>query len=105
MTRDVPLRERKLKKRIEDDPSRRAIVEAEFPAPAGTPEFTDGYRECIRLYALHAPDKRGVAKKLDDNLLLLEQECLRAGMNRGALARYEGYRQAMKDLRAAKRTR
>lgn len=105
MTRDIPLRERKPKKRLEEDPSRRAIIEAQLPPPAGTPEFKEGYRECIALYALHAPDKRGVAKKLDDNLVLLEQECIRAHMARDATARYEGYRQALKDLRAQKRLR
>ncbi len=103
MPRDIPLRERKPKKRIEEDETRRGITLARFPPPAtATAQFREGYRECIGLYALHVPDKRGVGRILQENMVLLEEECLRDRMSRDALARYEGYRQAMKDLRAAR---
>ena len=52
-----------------------------------------------RAYALHAPNKRGVARVLDDNRIELEEACQRSSMARDDLARYEGYRQALKDLR------
>ena len=103
MPRDIPFQERKPKKRIEDDEARRAVTLARFPPPtAVAAPFREGYRECIGLYALHAPDKRTVARILQDHMLLLEDACLRDRMSRDALAAYEGYRQAMKDLRAAR---
>ena len=75
-------------------------------APAGAPlAFREGYRECVVLYALHAPTKRGVARILDEHCVLLEQACLASEMNRDDVARYEGFRQAIKDLRAARRVR
>ena len=106
MPRNIPLRERKPKQRVEGDPARRAQTTAMFPPPAtATPAFKEGYRECIELYALHAPDRRGVGRTLDTHCALLEEECLRSAMARDALARYEGYRQALKDLRQARRFR
>ena len=106
MPRDIPLRERKPKKSVEDDPSKRAITEAQFPPPSDAmPDFKEGYRECILMYALHAPDKRGVGRTLDNHRILLEDACIRSHMARKELARYEGFRQALKDLRAQRRIR
>lgn len=102
--RERPLRERKPRKRIEEDAAVRAKTAALFPAPEGTAEFKEGYRECIELYALHAPD-RAAGRILDEHRVTLEDACLRANMARTELARYEGYRQAMKDLRSARRIR
>lgn len=103
MTRDLPMRERKARKRIEEDPAARASIAASFPIPAGTPEFKTGYRECLEMFALHAPNKRQVARILDEHCITLEEECLRSNMARDKVAQYEGYRQAMKDLKASKR--
>jgi hypothetical protein len=106
MPRDIPLRERKQKKSVEDDPAKRAITEIQFSPPSDAlSDFKDGYRECIQMYALHAPDKRGVGRTLDNHRILLEDACIRSHMARRDLARYEGFRQAMKDLRAQRRIR
>ena len=103
--RERPLREKKPKKRIEEDAALRDQTLASFAVPDGSPGFKDGYRECLRMYALHAPNKRGVRKILDDYCITLEQECLRQNMAREPLAQYEGYRQAIKDLRRMKKIR
>lgn len=101
--RETPYRERKPKKRIEEDAALRNQTAAAIPVPDGAPAFKEGYRECLGMYALHAPNKRGVARILDEHCITLENECLREQMSRETLARYEGYRQAMKDLRRMKR--
>lgn len=98
MTRDIPYRERKPKKRLEQDESLRQAAIVGIPVPDGVPAFKTGYRECLDMFALHAPNKRGVARILDVHCITLEQECLRTNMARDAVAQYEGYRQAMKDL-------
>lgn len=102
--RERPLRERKPKKRIEEDVSVRSQLEQQFPAPAGERQFQEGYRECISMFALHAPNKRAVGKILDEYCITLENACLRTP-TRENYAAYEGYRAAMKDLRKAKRIR
>lgn len=102
--REIPLRERKPKKRIEDEQSARQQTAAQFPVPPGEPEFRDGYRECIEMYALHAPNKRFVGRILDEYCINLENVCI-ADPTRRNYAIYEGYRQAMKDLRREKRIR
>jgi hypothetical protein len=101
--RDIPMRDRKPKKRIEADSDARTSVASQFSVPNGEPAFKDGYRECISMFALHAPNKRGVARILDEHCITLEQECLRTNMAREAVAQYEGYRQAMKDLKRMKK--
>jgi hypothetical protein len=83
----------------------RARTAAAFPVPDGSPAFKAGYRECLEMFALHAPDRRGVGRILDAHCVHLEEECLRTSMARDAVAQYEGYRQAMKDLRRLKRIR
>ena len=104
--REIPFRQRPQRKPIEEDPSARERTIAAFSPPAGAPlAFREGYRECVVLYALHAPNKRGVARILDEHCVLLEQACLASEMNRDDVARYEGFRQAIKDLRAARRVR
>ncbi len=99
-----PLRERPPKKSIEEDPAARAATLAQHPVPEGAPEFKEGYRECLSLYALYAPDRRNAGRELDRHCVLLEDVCV-ARMTRENVARYEGYRQALKDLRKAKRIR
>ena len=103
--RDIPMREKKVRKRIESDEVLRASTANGFPAPDGSPEFKQGYRECIEMFSMHAPNKRGVGKILEDHCITLEDECIRTHMARPALAQYEGYRQALKDLKARKKLR
>jgi hypothetical protein len=100
--RDIPLRERKPKKRLEDNSEIRSSTTNQFPIPQGEPSFRDGYRECVEMFSLHAPNKRFVGKILDEHCVLLEDACVRSP-SRENYARYEGYRQAVKDLRKAKR--
>ena len=94
-------REKKERKIIEQDPLLREQTVARFALPEGTKEFRQGYMECIQMYALHMPNKRQVARILDEYCITLEQECLRS-MVRENVAQYEGYRQAMKELRRMK---
>jgi len=98
MTRDIPYRERKPKKKLEIDENSRATTLTRFPVPDGASAFKEGYRECVEMYALHSPDKRNVMRILDTHCITLEQACMRANMARESLAQYEGYRQAMKDI-------
>ena len=100
--RERPFREKL--KRIEEDSAVRERTVAQFSIPEGSHEFKEGYRECMSMYALHAPNKRGVAKILDGYCITLEDQCLRS-MTREHVAQYEGYRQAIKDLRRAKKMR
>jgi hypothetical protein len=104
MTRNIPLRERKPKKKIEDDEAARVQLEAAFPAPSGDPAFQDGYRECISMFAINAPNKKGVGRLLDEHCMNLENACM-SNPTRANYAAYEGYRQAIKDLKKAKRMR
>ena len=97
------MRERKARKRIEEDPAARASMVSVLPIPSGTPEFKAGYRECLEMFALHAPNKRRLAQILDEHCITLEEACIRSNMARGDVAQYEGYRQAMKDLKTSKR--
>jgi hypothetical protein len=92
------------KKKIEEDAVLRSQQSATFPIPPGTLEFKEGYRECINMYTLHAPNKRQVGRILDEYCITLEDACMR-NMSRENVATYEGYRQAIKDLRRAKRIR
>ena len=103
--RERPLREKKPRKRIEDDAVLREATMRAFPVPSAAKEFQEGYRECIAMFALHAPNRHGVARLLDEHCITLEDACLRTGMVRDDVARYEGFRQAVKDLRKAKRIR
>jgi hypothetical protein len=100
--RDLPLHERKPKRRLEEDPATRDRVTQSLPAPAGEAAFRDGWRECAEMFALHAPNKRGVRRILDEHCITLEQECMRLA-TRENYARYEGFRAAMKELRRVKR--
>ena len=100
--RERPLRERKPKKRIEEDASLRTQVEAQFPVPQAEPAFQEGYRECISMFALHAPNKRSVGRILDEHCVVLENACMRCP-TRENYAAYEGFRAAMKELKRAKR--
>ncbi len=95
--RDRPLREKQPKRKVEEDADILEKTKALFPVPPGSPEFRDGYRECIELYAINRPRKRGVKRILDGHRLILEEACMRA-MTRENVARYEGFRQAMKAL-------
>ena len=103
MTRNIPLREKKPRKFIEKDVDARTVVASEFVIPNGILEFKSGYRECIDMYTLHAPNKKYVGKILDDYCITLENACIRANMSRESLAQYEGYRQAIKDLKRLKK--
>ena len=103
--RDIPYREHKPKQKIESDAQARSGIAAGFIIPDGGKEFKDGYRECVDMFALHSPNRRGVAKILDDHCISLEEACLRSSMARDDVARYEGYRQAMKDLKRTKKMR
>jgi hypothetical protein len=96
--RERPYRERKPKKRIEEDAALRDKIEKQFPAPVAESAFQEGYRECISMFALHAPNKRFVAKILDEHCVVLENACLRSP-TRENYAAYEGFRAAMKELR------
>lgn len=102
--RERPLREKKPKKMIEADPGLRAQLAQQFTVPDGAPEFKAGYRECISMFVLHAPNKRQVGRILDEYCITLEEACMRE-MSRENIAAYEGYRQAIKDLRRMKRIR
>jgi hypothetical protein len=102
--RERPLRERKPKKRIEEDAQLRNATTTALPAPAAEREFQEGWRECIDAYALHVPNKRFVGKILEDQGILLEQDCINSP-TREHYARYEGYRAALKELRRTKRMR
>ncbi len=103
MTRDIPMRTRIPKKKIEQDHHIRTDVVAAIRIPDGTPAFKEGYLECIQLYALHAPNKRQVGRILDEYCIILEEECLRSNLVRDSMSRYEGYRQAIKDLKKLKK--
>ncbi len=105
MTRNIPLRERKPRKFIEQDVAARNDSASQFVIPNGVPEFKSGYRECINMYTLHSPNKKYVGKILDDYCITLENACIRANMSRESIAQYEGYRQAIKDLKRLKKIR
>jgi hypothetical protein len=100
--RERPLRERRPRKKLEDDPLARQQTAAQFTPPEGPREFKDGYRECMDMFALHAPNKRQVGRILDEYCITLENACI-TRPSRENYALYEGYRQAMKDLRKEKR--
>jgi hypothetical protein len=100
--RERPYYDRKPKKKLEEDASTRAATVEGFSVPPGEPAFRDGYREALQMFALHAPNKRQVSKILDEHCITLENACVTTP-RRENYAQYEGYRQAMKDLRAAKR--
>jgi len=68
-----------------------------FPAPTSSKNFQEGWRECIRLYALHKPNRRALARLLDEHCVLLENECIRSP-TRENYAIYEGFRAAIKEL-------
>ena len=102
--RERPFYDKKPKKRIEDDAAIRDQTSAAFAIPPGEPAFREGYREALSMFALHAPNKRQVGKLLDDHCMTLENACL-THPTREHYAQYEGYRQAMKDLRTARRIR
>lgn len=99
--RERPLRTRRMLK-VEEDESRRAATRAQFPIPDGPQEFKAGYRECLDLFSIHCPNRRGVTRILDEHCVILEEECLRS-MTRENVARYEGYRACLKELRRLKR--
>lgn len=103
MTRDIPMRVKKPKKKIENDHHVRTDIVASIHVPEGNHSFKEGYLECIQLYALHAPNKKQVGRLLDEYCIVLEEECLRSNLVRESMSRYEGYRQAMKDLRKLKK--
>jgi hypothetical protein len=102
--RERPLRERKPKKKIEEDASLREQMLQSFPIPAGEAAFRDGYRECLSMFALHAPNKRQVGRILDEHCITLENACV-TNPTRENYAAYEGYRQALKDLRRERKVR
>ena len=102
--RERPLREKKPKKTLELDASMRQQTANTFSPPEGPLEFKEGYRECIDMFALHAPNKRQVGRILDEHCITLENSCMTAP-SRENYARYEGYRQAMKDLKREKKIR
>jgi len=95
--RDRPLRTKKPKKSVEEDEALRAATIAQFLIPDGPPDFKRGYRECLELYAIHAPNRRGVARILDEHCVLFEEECLRSP-TRENYAAWEGFRAAIKEL-------
>ncbi len=99
--RERPLRTRQPRKKVEEDAERREGTKAAFPVPGGPGEFKEGYRECLELYAIHKPNRRGVSRILDDHCVLLEEACMRA-MTRENVARYEGFRACLKELRRLK---
>jgi hypothetical protein len=102
--RETPLRERKQKKVLEADDALRQQTAAQFPVPAGEPAFREGYRECVQMFALHVPNKRQVGKILDEYCINLENVCI-SQPTRENYAIYEGYRQAMKDLKRMRKIR
>jgi hypothetical protein len=102
--RERPLREKRPKKTLELDPTLRQQTAGTFSAPEGPSEFKEGYRECIDMFALHAPNKRQVGRILDEYCITLENACI-SNPSRENYARYEGYRQAMKDLRKERKIR
>jgi hypothetical protein len=87
--------------RIQEDPATRAKTIELYPAPAGEAAFQDGYRECIELFALHMPNRRA-GRILDEYCITLEQACI-ANPSRKNYAAYEGFRQAIKDLKKHKK--
>jgi hypothetical protein len=96
-----PLRTRGPRPKVEEDAEARERTRSLFRVPDGAPEFREGFRECLEMYALHRPNRRGVARVLEEHCILLEEACMRA-MTRENLARYEGFRQALKELRQAR---
>ena len=102
--RERPLRERKPPKKLELDSTLRQATAQQIPVPEGPLEFKEGYRECLEMFALHAPNKRQVGRILDEHCITLENACM-TSPSRENYARYEGYRQAMKDLKKEKRIR
>lgn len=98
--RERPLKTRGPRPKVEEDAEARVRTKAQFRVPVGAPEFQEGFRECVELFALHRPNKKGVARILGEHCVLLEEACLRA-MTRENVARYEGFRQALKELRHA----
>ncbi len=99
--RERPLRTRGPKPKVEESAEARERTKSQFRVPDGAPEFKEGFRECVELYALHRPNKRGVGRILEEHCVILEEACMRA-MTRENLARYEGFRQALKGLRQAR---
>jgi len=100
--RDRPLRTRKERPKVEEDDARRAATKAAFPIPNGPAEFKEGYRECLEMFSIHSPNKRAVSKILDEHCVTLEDACMRS-MTRENVARYEGYRACLKELRRIKK--
>lgn len=103
--RNIPLHERRPKKKLEQDETARTKTIASFIVPTGSLAFKEGYRECLQMYALHAPNKHRVTRILNEHCMNLENECLRTNMKRDRIAQYEGYRQAIKDLHRMKKIR
>jgi hypothetical protein len=95
---------RKPKKLIEEDEGARKELIQSLPLPEGSSEFKAGYRECMSMFALHSPNKRQVGRILDEYCITLEDTCMR-DMSRENVATYEGYRQALKELRRTKKIR
>jgi len=99
--RDRPLRTKQPKRKVEEDLFVLDTTKGLVPVPEGSAAFKEGFRECVELFALHRPNKRGVRRILEDYSITLEDACMRA-MTRENVARYEGYRAAMKELKARK---
>jgi hypothetical protein len=97
MVRNIPHHTKQPRKKIESDPERQAKTISAHPAPKGEAAFQEGWRECIEMYALHRPNKRGVMRILDEHCVILEDACI-ARPTRQQYARYEGFRAAMKGL-------
>lgn len=100
-SRDRPYHAKRPKRLVEEEAEAIERTKALLSVPAGQPAFRDGFRECVELFALHRPNRRGVARILDDHRIILEDACM-AAMTRENVARYEGFRQALKELRARK---
>jgi hypothetical protein len=100
--REIPFREKKVKKKVEDNSEIRKSTSDTFPIPVGETAFREGYKEAIDMFALHAPNKRSVGRILDEHCILLENDCLR-NPSRENYARYEGYRAAVKELKRVKK--
>ncbi len=99
--KDRPFRQKRPKRKVEEDPDILDRTKGLVPVPEGSPEFKEGFRECLEMFALHRPNKRGVRRILEDHSITLEEACMRA-MTRENVARYEGYRAAMKELEKRK---
>ncbi len=99
--RERPLRTKQPRKKVEEDVETVRRVASSLPIPEGSPEFKSGFRECAELYAVHRPNTRGVARIMDGHRIILEEACLRA-MTRENVARYEGFRACLKELRRVK---